>query len=111
MAAAQFKLDNIFGIIDKKDQGVVTGFINMVRNSSTLTSIAVGTAIVTSVMASQGYPASLDAVREGTLDGIYNSFMQGMTTTFLIGFCVIAIGVLITILSYFLVKQNKPSNG
>tara|TARA_B100001013_G_scaffold192032_1_gene115957 strand:- start:1448 stop:2914 length:1467 start_codon:yes stop_codon:yes gene_type:complete len=101
----------IYGMIDKKDQGVVTGFINMVRNSSTLTSIAVGAAIVTSVMASQGYPASLDAVREGTLAGIYNSFMQGMITTFLIGFCVIAIGVLITTMSYFLVKQNKPSNG
>ena len=101
----------IYGIIDKKDQGVVTGFINMVRNSSTLTSIAVGAAIVTSVMASQGYPASLDAVREGTLAGIHNSFMQGMTTTFLIGFCVIAIGVLITTVSYFLVKQNQPSNG
>ena len=100
----------IYGIIDQKDQGVVTGFINMVRNSSTLTSIAVGTAIVTSIMASQGYPASLDAVREGTIAGIYNSFLEGMTTTFLIGFFVIALGVLITVVSYFLGRRSKPIN-
>ena len=100
----------IYGIIDQKDQGVVTGFINMVRNSSTLTSIAVGTAIVTSVMASQGYPASLDAVREGTIAGIHNSFLSGMTTTFLIGFFVIALGVLITVVSYFLGRRSKPIN-
>ncbi len=100
----------IYGIIDQKDQGVVTGFINMVRNSSTLTSIAVGTAIVTGIMASQGYPASLDAVREGTIAGIYNSFLSGMTTTFLIGFFVIALGVLITVVSYFLGTRSKPIN-
>jgi EmrB/QacA subfamily drug resistance transporter len=100
----------IYGIINQKDQGVVTGFINMVRNSSTLTSIAVGTAIVTSVMASQGYPASLDAVREGTIAGIYNSFLEGMTTTFLIGFFVIALGVLLTVVSYVLGRRSKPIN-
>ena len=100
----------IYGIIDQKDQGVVTGFINMVRNSSTLTSIAVGTAIVTGIMASQGYPASLDAVREGTIAGIYNSFLSGMTITFLIGFFVIALGVLITVVSYFLGTRSKPIN-
>ena len=100
----------IYGIINQKDQGVVTGFINMVRNSSTLTSIAVGTAIVTSVMASQGYPASLDAVREGTIAGIYNSFLQGMTTTFLIGFFVIALGVLLSVVSYVLGRRSKPIN-
>ena len=100
----------IYGIIDQKDQGVVTGFINMVRNSSTLTSIAVGTAIVTGIMASQGYPASLDAVREGTIAGIHNSFLSGMTTTFLIGFFVIALGVLITVVSYFLGTRSKPIN-
>ena len=100
----------IYGIINQKDQGVVTGFINMVRNSSTLTSIAVGTAIVTSIMASQGYPASLDAVREGTIAGIYNSFLSGMTITFLIGFFVIALGVLITVVSYFLGTRSKPIN-
>ena len=100
----------IYGIIDQKDQGVVTGFINMVRNSSTLTSIAVGTAIVTGIMASQGYPASLDAVREGTIAGIYNSFLSGMTITFLIGFFVIALGVLITVVSYFLGRRSKPIN-
>ena len=100
----------IYGIIDQKDQGVVTGFINMVRNSSTLTSIAVGTAIVTGIMASQGYPASLDAVREGTIAGIYNSFLSGMTTTFLIGFFVIALGVLLSVVSYVLGRRSKPIN-
>ena len=100
----------IYGIVDKKDQGVVTGFINMVRNSSTLTSIAVGTAVVTIFMASQGYTASLDAVRDGSTVGIHESFMGGMTTVFLIGFSVIALGALFTTISYFLLKQKKPIN-
>jgi len=100
----------VYGIIDKKDQGVVTGFINMVRNSSTLTSIAVGTAVVTIFMASQGYPASLDAVRDGSSVGIHESFIGGMTTVFLIGFSVIALGALLTTISYFLLKQKKPIN-
>jgi hypothetical protein len=100
----------VYGIIDKKDQGVVTGFINMVRNSSTLTSIAVGTVVVTIFMASQGYPASLDAVRDGSSVGIHESFIGGMTTVFLIGFSVIALGALLTTISYFLLKQKKPIN-
>lgn len=101
----------IYGIIDKKDQGVVTGFINMVRNSSTLTSIAVGTAIVTSVMASEGYPASLDAVREATTTGIHNSFLQGMNTAFFAGFIIIALGLIVTTSAYFLVKKKKLIDG
>ena len=87
----------IYGVVRPELQGVVTGFINMARNAATLSSIAVGTAVVTATMGSLGYEPSLEAVRESGVAGIGDAFMRGMSQAFLIGSMVVAAGLVISL--------------
>ena len=88
----------IYGVVGPGRQGVVTGLINMARNSATLSSIAIGTAIVTATMGGLGYEPSLDAVREVADAGIEDAFMSGMTRAFLVGAGVVALGLIVSLL-------------
>jgi EmrB/QacA subfamily drug resistance transporter len=91
----------IYGVVKPDGQGVVTAFINMARNTATLSSVAVGTAIVTATMGGLGFEPSLDAVKAVTEvgdAGINAAFLQGMTRAFVIGAIVVAIGLAVTLI-------------
>ena len=88
----------IYSVVKPGGQGVVTAFINMARNAATLSSIAIGTAIVTATMGGLGYEASLDAVREAGGAGIKEAFTRGMTQAFVVGAIVVAAGLLVSLL-------------
>ncbi|MCH7735773.1 MAG: MFS transporter [Chloroflexi bacterium] len=62
--------------------GVVSGFLNLVRNAANVTSIAFATIIVTATMASLGYESSLEAVR-GDAEGVGHAFTVGLRYAFL----------------------------
>ncbi|MBM3945143.1 MAG: MFS transporter, partial [SAR202 cluster bacterium] len=86
----------VYGTVEPDRQGVVTAFINMARNTGQLSSIAVGTAIVTATMGSLGYEASLDVVKEGDLN-VAGAFITGMSRAYLTGAIVLFIGFLISL--------------
>jgi EmrB/QacA subfamily drug resistance transporter len=88
----------IYGVVKPDGQGVVTAFINMARNTATLSSVAVGTAIVTATMGSLGFEPSLDAVKETGQEGIKEAYMQGMTRAFLVGAIVLGVALVVTLL-------------
>ena len=88
----------IYSVVKPGGQGVVTAFINMARNAATLSSIAIGTAIVTATMGGLGYEPSLDAVREAGGVGIKDAFTRGMTQAFAVGAMVVAAGLVVSLL-------------
>ena len=88
----------IYSVVKPGGQGVVTAFINMARNAATLSSIAIGTAIVTATMGGLGYEPSLDAVREAGGVGIKDAFTRGMTQAFVVGAMVVAAGLVVSLL-------------
>ncbi len=88
----------IYGVVKPDGQGVVTAFINMARNTATLSSVAVGTAIVTATMGGLGFEPSLDAVKDVGDAGIKAAFLQGMTRAFFIGSLVVAAGLAVTLI-------------
>ena len=63
--------------------GVVAGFLNLVRNSASVTSIAISTIIVTTTMNSLGFEPSLEAVGGGT-EGVTHAFTAGLRYAFLV---------------------------
>ena len=93
---------SIMSAVERSKYGTVSGFLNLVRNSSNVTSIALGTAIVTGVMASQGYAPTLAGVSESGDAGLLAAFTSGIRMSFVVMGCVLILGVAI---SFF--KGNK----
>ena len=87
----------VFGAVDADKRGILTAFVNMGRNIGQLSSIAIGAAIVTGTMASLGYEASLDAVKQGE-QGVAVAFTMGLSRAFVVGAVVIFVGFLVSLL-------------
>ena len=76
-------LSSIMSTVTQERYGIVSALVNLVRNASNITSIAIGTAIVTATMASMGYPPSLGAVAGADAgEDALRAFTDGMRTAF-----------------------------
>ena len=73
----------VLSTVTRSRYGVVSAFLNLVRNSGNVTSIAMATAIVTATMGSQGYRPSLEYVQAGDASGIGSAFTSGLSNAFL----------------------------
>ena len=73
----------VLSTVTRSRYGVVSAFLNLVRNSGNVTSIAMATAIVTATMGSQGYRPSLEYVQAGDASGIGLAFTTGLSNAFL----------------------------
>ena len=61
-----------------EEHAVISGFLNLVRNSASVISVANATAIVTMTMGSLGYPPSLAAVSAEGSAGLLDAFVTGL---------------------------------
>ena len=73
---------SVMSTVGQVKYGVVSGFLNLVRNAANVTSIAFATIIVTTTMAAQGYEPSLEAVRQ-EVEGVAPAFTLGLRYAFL----------------------------
>ena len=69
---------SILSAVERESHGVISGLVNLIRNTGNVVSIAVATAIVTATMGSLGYEPSLDAVRDGGTEGVGAAFTTGL---------------------------------
>ena len=97
---------SVMSTVERSKYGIVSGFLNLVRNSSNVTSIALGTAIITGAMASQGYPPTLAGVSESGDVGLLLAFTSGLRVAFLAMGGVLILGVA---LSYFKGGKSRIS--
>lgn len=87
---------SILSTVHTSKFGVVSGFLNLVRNSGNVTSIALATAIVTEIMASMGFPPSLSAVDEGASVDLFHSFISGLRIAYLSMGFIVFVGVIVS---------------
>ena len=73
---------SVMNAVGQAKYGVVSGFLNLVRNAANVTSIAFATIIVTTTMASHGFEPTLEAVRGDTV-GVSHAFTLGLRYAFL----------------------------
>ncbi len=76
-------VSSVLSSVERESYGVVSAFLNLVRNSGNVTSVAVATAIVTATMGAMGYEPSLEAVQQGGADGVGRAFTLGLRNTYL----------------------------
>ena len=90
---------SIFTSVPQTRYGVVSALLTLMRNSASVTSIAISVAIVTAVMAHMGQPPSLAAVSDangGT--EVLHAFTMGMRVSFLALGALLVAGVAVTYL-------------
>ena len=73
---------SVMSVVSPASYGVISSFMNLVRNSGNVVGIAVSTAIVTETMGSLGHPPTLSAINELSGLSILNAFTMGLKTTF-----------------------------
>ena len=74
---------SILSVVERSKYGVMSGFLNLVRNTANITGIAVATTIVVTVMGAQGFEPSLAAVSDSGAQGVLGAFTSGMKTAYL----------------------------
>ena len=73
----------VMSSVDRSRYGIVTAYLNMIRNVASVTGIAMTTAIVTSVMASLGQEPTLDVVSAARAEGATTAFTTGLQWAYL----------------------------
>ena len=84
---------SILSAVEPSKYGVITGFLNLIRNSGNLCSIAIATAIVTATMGSMGYEPSLASVSAGGGEGLLAAFTSGLRIAYWVMAAVMLAGV------------------
>ena len=85
--------------------GVMSGFINLVRNSANITGTAVATAIVAAVMVSMGFLPNLSSVAETGDAALLTAFVSGLRTAYIIVAGLMFVGVVFS----FIRPQYHPT--
>lgn len=89
---------SIFGAVGPERYGVMSGFLNLVRNAGNVTGVALATAIVTAVMASRGFEPSLAAVSETGGADLLGAFVSGLRGAYLLTAGLVALGAVLSAL-------------
>jgi EmrB/QacA subfamily drug resistance transporter len=95
---------SVLSAVGRESYGVVSGFLNLVRNTGNVTSVAVATAIVTATMGSLGYEPNLDAVRGGTDIGVRQAFTVGLKYAY-----ITMAGSLLAAMAISALKPGRPA--
>ena len=93
---------SVLSAVGRESYGVVSGFLNLVRNSANVISLAIATTIVTVTMGSLGFDPSLEAVRTGSVEGVRGAFTIGMRNAF---YVLVALVIASMVVSFL---QGRP---
>ena len=100
---------SIMSAVEKSRYGVVAGFLNLVRNSSNVASIAMGTAVVTAFMAAGGYPPSLSGVTADSDLGLLEAFTEGFSFYLLMMSGLLVLGMVASFFKGARVEPKPPA--
>ena len=90
--------------------GVMSGFVNLVRNSANITGTAVATAIVSAVMVSMGFLPNLSSVAETGDTGLLSAFVAGLRTAYIIVAGLVFVGVVFSFIRPASTEVNAQSS-
>ena len=89
----------ILGAVNKKDYGITTALINMIRNTTHIVGIAITTSIISLIMLNNGFEPSLDIdLSSPNAELIKKSFSDGMRLVFMASIFISSIALLLSLL-------------
>ena len=99
---------SVMNAVGRAKYGVVSGFLNLVRNAANVSSIAIAIIIVTATMNSLGFEPDLEAVRGGT-EGVGHAFTVGLRYAFLVMMGMVLCAMTISVLQRGRVGEPGPA--
>lgn len=90
--------------VERSRYGAVSALGPLTRNSASITSIGVSTAIIAATMAGMGSEPSLDAVASDT-----RAFVAGLHTAFLVLGCLAVLGIIISVIKGERIQEHQES--
>ena len=99
---------SVMNAVGQARYGVVAGFLNLVRNAASVTSIAISTIIVTTTMNSLGFEPSLEGVRGGA-EGVGHAFTVGLRYAFLVSTGIVIAAVTLSALQRGRSGEPRPA--
>ncbi len=101
---------SILSVVERESYGVVSSFLNLVRNAGNVISIAVATAIVTATMAGLGFEPSLEMAPESGAVGATHAFVLGIQNSYLTMMGLLLLGMVISIFKFEKGSHVKPGS-
>ena len=96
---------SVLSVVESSRFGIATAYLNMIRNTASVTGVGMATTIVVAVMASMGYEPSLDVVASAAGgQGVKEAFVQGLRTAFLASLGLVAFATVLSV-----VKGGTPA--
>ena len=74
---------SILSAVEPSKYGVISGFLNLVRNAGNLSGIAIGTVMVTTTMAVLGHEPTLASVSSSGGEALLAAFTSGLRVTYI----------------------------
>ena len=87
----------VLGAASDEQHAVISGLLNLLRNSASVMSIAMATAVVTMTMGAMGYPPSLAEVTAEGSAGLLGAFVLGLRYTYWLMAGLMVVGVVIQV--------------
>ncbi len=87
---------SILSAVEPSKYGVISGFLNLVRNSGNLSGIALGTVMVTTTMATLGHAPTLASVSSGGGEDLLAAFTSGLRVAYIVMGVVVLMGVAVS---------------
>ncbi len=91
---------SILSVVERDRYGVVSSFLNLVRNAGNVTSVAVATAIVTATMGGLGFEPSFEVVPGKGAVGVSQAFILGIQNSYLTMTGLLLLGMVISIFKF-----------
>ena len=99
---------SVMSAVTQESYGVVSAFLNLIRNAANVASMAVATAIVTATMGFFGYEPSLAAVSCGDGGGVCGAFTFGMRNAYLVMMLLLLTAMAVSAFKFQGVKEMSP---
>lgn len=99
---------SILSAVERERYGIVSAFLNLIRNAANVTSVALATVIVTVTMGAMGYEPNLEAVYGSSGAGVSHAFTSGLRTAYLAMMGLLLVGMVVSAFKGEKYKELAP---
>jgi EmrB/QacA subfamily drug resistance transporter len=100
---------SVLSTVERESYGIVSAFLNLVRNAGNVTSVAVATSIITATMGAMGFEPNLNAVQDGGASGVSQAFTSGLRNAYMTMAGLLLLAMALSAFKFGQFKELEPA--